>query len=48
MPIHNSDLTISQLYIKFGDRLKLDINFLRETEVIKIESDNCKKLTTEL
>src|SRR5690606_24221018 len=27
MPMHNWGLTISQLYIKFGDRLKLDRRF---------------------
>lgn len=27
MPVHNWGLTISQLYIKFGDRLKLDRGF---------------------
>ncbi|WP_443020436.1 transposase [Sphingobacterium sp. SYP-B4668] len=27
MPMHNWGLTISQLYIKFGDRLKLDRGF---------------------
>ncbi|PTX10193.1 hypothetical protein C8N37_105201 [Sphingobacterium faecium] len=41
--MHKWDLTISKLYIKFGDRLKLDRNYYRETNNIVITLDTIYK-----